>query len=251
MIAFANPWGLLGLLALPAVVWLHLYRVRFPPLAVGGLFLWDDAVRRPAGGRTRDRLKSTASLWLELLAALLLGLLLGDPRVSWETTAPHLVAVLDGSASMGATVEPGGDPAATFRAAALDVLANRARRLGGGTVLTVIETGDRPRVIGGPRRPWRAALADLPREAPSHPRHGFAASLDLAARLAADGGSVLLLTDRDPADARTCRGAWRRCRSGGRGRTRRCCPPTAAPRRTAWEKKRCSSGSGRSARPNR
>ena len=199
MIAFANPWGLLGLLALPAVVWLHLYRVRFPPLAVGGLFLWDDAVRRPAGGRTRDRLKPTASLWLELLATLLLGLLLGDPRVNWETTAPHLVAVLDGSASMGATVSSGAEPDQTFRSAALDVLANRARRLGGDTVLTVIETGDRPRVIGGPRRPWRAALADLSRDAPPNPRHGFAASLDLAARLAADGGSVLLLTDRDPA----------------------------------------------------
>ena len=200
MISFGNPWGLLGLLAVPAVLWLHLYRVRFPPLAVGGLFLWDDAVRRPAGGRTRDRLRPTASLWLELLAAALLGLLLGGPRVNWEATAPHLVALLDGSASMSATTGAPGDPPPTFRAAALAVLADRAAALGGDTVLTVIETGDRPRVVGGSRRPYRAALADLADlPAPASPRHGFGASLDLAARLAADGGRVLLLTDRDPA----------------------------------------------------
>ncbi|QDT17729.1 BatA domain-containing protein [Alienimonas californiensis] len=201
MISFANPWGLLGLLAVPAVLWLHLYRVRFPPLAVGGLFLWDDAIRRPAGGRTRDRLRPTASLWLELLAALALGLLLGGPRVSWETTAPHLVAVLDGSASMAATTVPavGGQPAPTFRDAALDRLAGRAGDLGSRTLLTVIETGDRPRVVGGPRRPWRDVLANLrDRPAPARPRHEFTPALDLAARLAADGGSVLLLTDRDP-----------------------------------------------------
>ncbi|MFH5805933.1 BatA domain-containing protein [Alienimonas sp. DA493] len=202
MISFAQPWGLLGLLAVPAVLWLHLYRVRFPPLAVGGLFLWDDAIRRPAGGRTRDRLRPTASLWLELLAALALGLLLGGPRVSWETTAPHLVAVLDGSASMAATAaDAEGDRAApTFRDAALDRLAERAGEPGSNTLLTVIETGDRPRVVGGPRRPYRKVVAALrERPAPVRPRHEVAPALDLAARLAVDGGSVLFLTDRDPA----------------------------------------------------
>ena len=200
MIAFGNPWGLLGLLAVPAVLWLHLYRVRFPPLAIGGLFLWDDAIRRPAGGRTRDRLRATPSLWLELLAATLLGLLMGAPRLSWETSAPHLVAVLDGSASIGATTGTPGDPPPTFRSGALAALADRAAGLGSNTLLTVIETGDRPRVVGGPRRPYREVVAALAaRPAPARPRHEFAAGLDLAARLAADGGEVVLLTDRDPA----------------------------------------------------
>ncbi len=209
MISFANPWGLLGLAAVPAVLWLHLYRVRFAPLAIGGLFLWDDSIRRPAGGRTRDRLRSTPSLWLELLAAAALGLLLGGPRVSWETTAPHLVAVLDGSASMTATAvqskvekatagEPV-KPAATFRDAAVVELGERAAALGSSTRLTVIETGSRPRVVGGPRGQWRDVLADLAdRPAPTRPRHEFAPALDLAARLAADGGQVLMLTDRNP-----------------------------------------------------
>ena len=183
VIAFANPWGLLGLLAVPAVLWLHLYRVRFPPRAVGGLFLWDDSIRRPAGGRTRDRLRSTASLWLELLAAAALALLLAGPRVSWETEAPHLIAVVDGSASMTAT-RADGDPS-TFRDAALAALAERAAAAGSDARLTLIETGTRPRVIGGPRRPWRAAFQQYAdRAAPVRPRHDFAPALDLAARLA-------------------------------------------------------------------
>ena len=201
MLTFANPWGLLGLLAVPAVLWLHLYRVRFAPLVVGGLFLWDDAVRRPPGGRTRDRLKSTPSLWLELLAALALGLLLAGPRVRWETTAPHLVAVLDGSASMTAATgaaNPDGSPQ-TFRGRALAELRTRAAALGGATRLTVVRSGARPRVVGGPRGPWRDVFDAVRTDAPADGRHDLAPAVDLAARLAADGGRVLLLTDRSPA----------------------------------------------------
>ena len=202
LLSFTNPWGLLGLLAVPAVLFLHLYRVRFAALTVGGLFLWDDAVRRPPGGRTRDRLRSTASLWCELLAALALALLLAGPRVRWETTAPHLVAVIDGSASMTATtgaVGTGGEPE-TFHDRALAELRRRAAAPGSDARLTVVRSGVRPRVVGGPRGPWRAvvqALADA--EPPAGVRHDLAPAVDLAARLAADGGAVLVLTDRDPA----------------------------------------------------
>ncbi len=200
MLTFANPWGLLGLLAVPAVLWLHLYRVRFAPLVVGGLFLWDDAVRRPPGGRTRDRLKSTPSLWLELLAALALGLLLAGPRVRWETTGPHLVAVVDGSASMtAATGETNADGSPrTFRDRALAELRTRAAALGGNARLTVVHSGARPRVVGGPRGPWREVVESVRDDAPADGRHDLAPAVDLAARLAADGGSVLVLTDRAP-----------------------------------------------------
>ena len=166
-----------------------------------GLFLWDDAVRRPPGGRTRDRLKSTPSLWLELLAALALGLLLAGPRVRWETTAPHLVAVLDGSASMTAATgaaNADGSPE-TFRDRALAELRTRAAALGGDARLTVVRSGVRPRVVGGPRGPWRDVIGSVREDAPADGRHDLAPATDLAARLAADGGSVLLLTDRAPA----------------------------------------------------
>ena len=34
--SFANPWGLLGLLSLPAIVVIHMYHHRYPPLLIAG-----------------------------------------------------------------------------------------------------------------------------------------------------------------------------------------------------------------------
>jgi len=97
---FTQPWGLLGLLAVPAVVLLHLFRRRYQEHAVAALFLWEDAQRAESSGRKRQPLRRTPSFWLEVLAALLAGLLLSgfDPLAGGE--AKHLVAVLDDSASM-------------------------------------------------------------------------------------------------------------------------------------------------------
>ena len=77
---FANPWGLLGLLALPAIAVIHLFHRRFPPLPIAGLHLWGVETRKESPGRKRERLPLTRTLLLELLAALLLTLLIADPR---------------------------------------------------------------------------------------------------------------------------------------------------------------------------
>ena len=78
--SFANPWGLLGLLAVPAILILHLYYRRFPPLLIGGLHLWGVQTQVREAGRRRERLPITASLLLELLAAAVLSLVLAQPR---------------------------------------------------------------------------------------------------------------------------------------------------------------------------
>src|SRR5579863_2721455 len=105
---FANPWGLLALLALPTIIVIHLYHRRFPPLVVAGLHLWSAETRQTIAGRQREKLPVTASLLLELLAALLLAVVLSEPHFSGLNEAVHLVAVLDGSASMSAK-PPGAD----------------------------------------------------------------------------------------------------------------------------------------------
>ena len=97
---FANPWGLLGLLALPAIVVIHLYHRRYPPLFVAGLHLWGIETHTTTAGRTRERLPITPSLICELLAALVLSLVLADPRWGNVGKVVHLVVVLDNSASM-------------------------------------------------------------------------------------------------------------------------------------------------------
>ncbi|MDQ3329288.1 MAG: BatA domain-containing protein, partial [Planctomycetota bacterium] len=92
MLSFANPWGLLALLAVPAILAIHLYRRRFPRLVVAGAFLWAGETEVRDAGRTRDRLPITATLLLELLAAILLALVLSQPRFGASGRVAHLVA---------------------------------------------------------------------------------------------------------------------------------------------------------------
>ena len=40
---FTTPLGLLALLAIPAIVAIHLFRRRFPVRPVAGLFLWQSS----------------------------------------------------------------------------------------------------------------------------------------------------------------------------------------------------------------
>ncbi|MFT5150183.1 MAG: Ca-activated chloride channel family protein, partial [Planctomycetota bacterium] len=102
---FLHPFGLLALLAVPAVVGLHLFRRRFQPRVVSAVFLWDTLDRAAVAGRKREPLHRSASFWCELFAALLLGLAVAGPRGCGVGEAQHLVVVLDASASMAATIE--------------------------------------------------------------------------------------------------------------------------------------------------
>src|SRR4029453_8131568 len=86
---FTTPLGLLGLLAIPAIVAIHLFRRRFPVKPVAGLFLWQVVRQRPEGGGRIARLPITTSLILECLAALALTLVVAGPRVFSARARPH------------------------------------------------------------------------------------------------------------------------------------------------------------------
>lgn len=191
---FANPWGLLGLLALPAIVGIHLFRRRFPPLYIAGTHLWGVETRVTDAGRRRDRLPITPSLLLELLAALLLSLALADPRMSDTEAVAHLVAVLDDSASMQAA--PPGQ--ASFREQAIQELQRRAALTGRETRLTLVRTGLHPTLVGTRAMTWEDAAAALADWTPSAPRHDFQPAWDEALQLVGDEGRFLFLTDTPP-----------------------------------------------------
>ncbi len=192
--SFANPWGLLALLAIPAIVVIHLFQQRFPPLLVGGAHLWGAETRVTTAGRRRDRLPVTASLLLELLASLLLAIGLSEPRFADTGEVTHLVAVLDDSASMLA--HPAGAPSP--RDLAVAELERRARVAGRNTVLTVIRSGRHPALVGSRAMTWEQAEAELAEWQPRAPRHEFAAAWDEAAQVAGERGRFLFLTDDMP-----------------------------------------------------
>lgn len=187
----ANPWGLLGLLALPTIIGLHLFRRRFPPLFVAGAHLWGVETRVAAAGRRRDRLPLTLSLILELLAALLLTVVLSDPRIDQTETAPHLVVVLDDSASMQAA--PPGRP--SFSRQAAEEVRRRLATAGRHARITLVRTGRQPTLLG--RRGMNADEADqaLADWTPRAARHDFHPAWDEAVQLAGPEGAFLFLTD--------------------------------------------------------
>ncbi len=193
---FANPWGLLGLLAVPAILAIHFFHRRYPPLVIAGAHLWGIETEVQTMGRRWDRLPLSASLFLELLAAILLSLLLSQPRLGILGTATHLVVVLDDSASMQAA-SPNGK---SFRDLAVEELRKRAGELPGGSRVTVILSGPLPQTLAGPAVPWAMAESRLADWQPSLPKHRFGPAWDRAAQFADKSGEMLFLTDHLPAE---------------------------------------------------
>ncbi len=191
---FANPLGLLGLLAVPVILGIHLFHRRFPPLEVAGLHLWAAESEVRLAGRRRDRLPITATLLLELLAALLMTMVISQPRFGELDKVTHLVVVLDNSASMQ------GRPAgrADFRTQAISALEDRINGLQRHCAVTLILTGTRPVMLAGPAVEWDQAKARLSQWNPQATRHDFAPAWELARQVAAESGQLLFLTDYLP-----------------------------------------------------
>jgi hypothetical protein len=187
---FLHPLGLLALLGVPAVVFLHLFRRRFRQEVVSALFLWSEVSEVSLGGRKRERLVRSPSFWCEVAAALLFALAFAGPRGCSPSSARHLVVVLDGSAAMGAVATDG-----PLARRATELVARRIDELGSDGRVTLIESGPRPRLIAGPGAlpaEARRALADFRPEAA---RHELSAAIALAEKIAGDG-AVLVVSPR-------------------------------------------------------
>lgn len=192
---FANPWGLLALLALPTILAIHLYRRRYPALKIAGLHLWSSEKRENPAGRKRDQLPFSLSLLLELLAALLLALVLSDPRFGELEDARHLIVVLDSSASMQSRPPRAGS--SSFRENAVRELERRAAHMPRGSRFTILLTGLRPVVLAGPAVPWPDAVRLVETWQPALPRHSFEPAWESAVQLSEQsGGNILFITDR-------------------------------------------------------
>ena len=97
---FANPWGLLALLGIPAVLAIHFLQRRVRVIPVSTLFLLESTRDDTVAGRKLRRLVPSIPLWLQLLAVLLLAALLAEPRWPWKASVQRVAIVLDDSASM-------------------------------------------------------------------------------------------------------------------------------------------------------
>lgn len=180
MIQFAYPLALLSLLAIPALLALHLLRPRRRRVVLSTTTLWQAALKDRESTRGFRRLLSNLSLWLLLAIALALGLALAGPQ--WLTRAvddADIVLVLDVSASMKTRSGIGAtrfDQALAEAAGIVDGLPRDARML-------VMASGRKALLKTGfesDRGALRRALAQIrPGDEAGRPREALALALAL------------------------------------------------------------------------
>lgn len=184
----ANPWGLLAVLGLPAVLVIHLLRRKSRQVWVSTLFLIERAMPSSEGGRRLRRLRNSLPLWVQLLAVAALTWLLAQPRWIDQSSTQTVVAVFDSSASLSA-----------FRDTTRQTAEAELRRLNAVSANTrwIFLRSDGSRIAAGSG--LAEALADLERDwQPDLGTHDVTEALRLARTLAGEKGSVIYFSDRVP-----------------------------------------------------
>lgn len=110
------PLGLAALIAIPVIVLFHMRHITPSRRPVPSLRFWEAANPQPADERRLRRPPLTLPLLLQLAAAVLIALALARPATAAQLAAlapglrsepRHLIVLLDGSTSMGATIGAG------------------------------------------------------------------------------------------------------------------------------------------------
>jgi hypothetical protein len=185
-VIFANPAGAWALLGLLAVLAIHLLQRRSRRVVIATLFLVDAGAPPVPEGRRLDRLRSSASLWLQLVSVIAVTWLLLSPRFARSESLQRVVVVLDASASLTAFRDPlrgalEQRTAALARAAARTEWLLLDTGLRGGKLYEGSDAAALLRALDA----WSSALGD----------HDVQPAVDVARTLAGGHGLVIFATD--------------------------------------------------------
>ncbi len=183
---FANPLGLLSLLAIPAILTIHFLQRKSITIPISTLFLLERTQREAVSGRRFERLIPSVPLWMQLLAVLLIAWLLSEPRFQKENSIQRVAIVVDASASMQ-----------VFKSDAVSVIQSQLPELQGSaakleiTVLSSQPGTDRIYAGGSPEEMIRALRKFNPTAGVTDPSY----ALQLARSIVSNTGLVIYLTD--------------------------------------------------------
>ncbi|MBN1901545.1 BatA and WFA domain-containing protein [Candidatus Sumerlaeota bacterium] len=183
---FSSPWGLLALLSVPIILFLHFFRERRMIRKIGGLHLWEFASIKLPSGRRFDKLIKNLPLLFQLLAAILLSLLIAGLDIPQTGKTRHYTIILDDSLSMQAAKE--NSPVIKAKKLALDWADKKDR-------FTVIASGLEPRVIAGPFASSDELAAALDKWEPQSPRCELDKAVNLASKFVTGEEKILFITD--------------------------------------------------------
>src|SRR5690349_20650245 len=97
MPTFGNLLGFWALLGVPVILAIHFLQRESRQVVTSTLFLLEQLAPESAQGRRWERLRNSVTLWLQILAVLLLTWLLVQPRWLRANSIQHVVIVLDSS----------------------------------------------------------------------------------------------------------------------------------------------------------
>ncbi|GHB92843.1 BatA domain-containing protein [Cerasicoccus arenae] len=185
-IFLANQWGLLGLLAIPAIIAIHCFQRQARPLLISTLFLMPKPQSESRSGRRWEFWRNSWAFWMQILAALLLTILLAQPRIIKDDSTAQVAIVLDASASMSA-----------FRDSATQTvnhILGDTSRLASNTTWLVRDS------LATSQRLYHGEDANLLRQSleawqPTHGTHDAASALRAAQTAVGREGRVIFITD--------------------------------------------------------
>jgi len=187
-LVLTNPWGLLALASVPAILALHLFVLRGKRRQVSCLALWGAPDQLGHEGRTRQRPPITVPLILELCTAVVLSLLLAGLEVVGASKSERVVGVVvDGSASMA-----GGTALAEAR--------QHIAQIDPSMRVALFVTTPEPRRLGEPAMTPAMAAAALESFTPNAPHHSLAPAVELLARTGFAPEQTLIFSDAPDID---------------------------------------------------
>ena len=188
---FLFPLAFVGLIGVPALIAIYLFRNRFRRQPVSSLMLWIDARESREGGVRLRTLQTPLLFLLELLVILALVLAAAEPFFRVSATARPLVVVLDDSYSMQAGGQT--SPRRQAEEALRELLTERPP-----FSVRLVLAGQRPQLLGEAVRAPGEALAQLRRWQPFAPEARLEPALSLASELGGELALLLVLTDHPP-----------------------------------------------------
>ncbi len=187
------PLGLAAAAALPLIVLLYFLKVRRPEVRVATLVLWTRHLADRQANAPWQRLRWSALLVLQLLAALLVTAALTRPGLTGAAgVGKTTVVLLDASASMRATdTSPDRFRAAVDRARAM------VSGLAPGQQMAIVLMGEHAQLLAAPTSDGAVLDGALARAQPSSAASDLGQGMSLASAILAGrpGGSIVLLGD--------------------------------------------------------
>lgn len=184
---FHNPLGLLALLGIPILIWLHKFVLAGERRDVSNIALWQDTERLKTEGVVRRKLPKTLVLLLEILALLALSLAIAGLDVRSESAYRHIGVVVDSSASMTGGARP-----------PKDAWLDRLEELAAPDVrFSVVESGKRPNLLGGKPLSYTELQTHASTITHQQPFHSMVPSMELLSMAGVRPLHQLVISDRE------------------------------------------------------